>query len=240
MASAKREMEFEANRIRYREVQSGFRFSIRAALISTGAALVCMTIYYIIRTFAMMVGSTMVMGQAFANILTGEQKTTGLEFSVDYGMWAYLAFTTGLAAAAYIFKKRWINKLLIVVFAIGGLYGIIGMVLGRVAILKGVYLFASGIFGVWLNSYVLGLHKELDHLALQEGFPDFIPALAEPKTMANTIGLTSKKSEFLLRQRKEKKENGETEASAVPDWGMDELTLDTPLPKSERKIDNMM
>lgn len=241
MASTKREQEYEANRRHYKEVQSGFKFSIISGLVSTGIAFAGMTVYYFIRMLAMVAGSSLMFGQALANVVTGEQKTTGLEYTVDYGLWIYLGVTVIFFAIAHFFKKRSINKLLFVIFILGALYGLVGMFTGSCGVLKGLYLLASGIYGTWLQSYVLRLNKEMDHLALQEGFPDFIPALAEPKTMANTIGLTSKKSEFIMRQRREQKENGEEVPSPAPEsMEMEELTIDTPLPKSSRKIDNMM
>lgn len=239
MASKKREMEFEANRNRYRAVQSGFRFSAITGLICTGAVFLIMDIYYIIRVFAMMAGGSLVMGQAIVTRESGEVQSTGLEFSFPYGFMAYLLLMTLLSLASNILKKRYMNKLMLILYAISGMYGIIGLFTGHCEILKGVYLFAVGIYGVWLQSYVLGLHKELDHLALQEGFPDFIPALAEPKTMANTITLTRTQSDFLIRQRQERKKNGEVLPPPAK-VEMDELTLDTPIPKSDRKIDNLM
>ena len=242
MASTKREQEYENNRRRYKEAQSGFKFSLITTLIATGTVLVGMTVYYIIMAMVSLAGATMVFGQMIVdNEMGKETDSVGIGYTVDYGLWAYLTITTVFFLVSYFLKKRGINKLLFVIFAIGALYGLVGMCLGTLGSLKGIYLLASGIYGTWLQSYVLGLHKEMDHLALQEGFPDFIPALAEPKTMANTIGLTSKKSEFIMRQRREQKENGEeTLSPAAESWEMEELTVDTPLPKSSRKIDNMM
>lgn len=241
MVSTKREQEYEANRRRYKEAQSSFKFSIITFLAVIGSVLVGMTVYYIIRALAMIAGSTMMIGQYLANSLTGEHNTTGIEYTVYYGTWTYLGVTTALFLVAHFFKKRGINKLLIIIFAMGALYGLIGMCVGECGPVRGVYLFVSGLYGIWIQSYVIGLHKEVDYLALQEGFPDFIPALAEPKTMANTIGLTSKKSEFMIRQRKEQRANGEEVVPVSPEsMEMDELTLESPPPKSDRKIDNMM
>lgn len=241
MNTTKREQEYETNRRRYKEVQSSFKFCIISFLAVITAVLVGLTVYYLIRALASIFGITMAIGQAIANNLTGEDNKTGLEYTVDYGLWVYLALTTVFFLVAHFFKKRSINRFLLITFALGALYGLAGMFLGWCGILKGIYLFVSGLYGTWLQSHILELHKEMDHLALQEGFPDFIPALAEPKTMANTIGLTSKKSEFLMRQRKEQKENGEEAPVPAPEsMEMEELTIDTPLPKSNRKIDSMM
>ena len=242
MSSIKRAQEYEANRRRYKEAQAGFKFSLISSLISTGAVLAGMTLYYIIMAMVSLAGATMVFGQMIVdNEMGNNTETVGLGYTVYYGTWIYLAVTTVFFLIAYVLKKRGINKFLLVLFAAGALYGLVGMFLGWCGTLRGLYLLVSGVYGIWLQSYVLRLHKEIDYLSLQEGFPDFIPALAEPKTMANTVGLTSKKSEFIMRQRKEKKLNGEEEP--VPELNqleMDELTLDTPLPKSSRKIDNMM
>lgn len=241
MNVTKREQEFEVNRRRYKEVQSGFKFSAITGILCTGVVFVIMDVYYIIRVFAMMVGADAAMTQAVINREMGEYKSSGLDFSFPYEFMAYLFVTTALSLASHFFKKRSINKLLLVIFALGALYGLVGMFRGQVGSLKGIYLLISGIYGTWIQSYVLRLHKELDHLSLQEGFPDFIPALAEPKTMANTAGLTRTKNEFLIRQRKEQKANGEEAPAPAPEtMEMEELTLDTPLPKSNRKIDSMM
>ena len=56
--------------------------------------------------------------------------------------------------------------------------------------------------------------------------------------MSNTSGLHYKQSEFQMRQRKEKAAKGEL--PEPQDYEMDELTVDTQLPKGTRKIDNMM
>ena len=242
MASAKREQEYEANRRRYKEAQSGFKFGVISGMAVTGAVLVGLTLYYIFMALASVVGWTMAFGQMIVdNEMGNETDTVGLGYVVYYGTWAYLAVTTALPFAAYALKKRGINKFLLILFAAGALYGLLGMFLGWCGTLRGLYLLISGVYETWLQSYILRLHKEMDFLALQEGFPDFIPALAEPKTMANTVGLTSKKSEFIMRQRKEQKEKGEASPAPLPEsLEMDELSLDTPLPKSNRKIDSMM
>lgn len=235
MASTKREMEFEINRNHYKEIQGGFKFGFLSTVIPSGAVLLGLTAYYFIRGLAILAGATMVIGQYYANQIAGTDDRAGLGYTVDYGFFAYVFAVTLFAVLAFIFKKRTFNKLLIPLFIAGGLYGLSGMFMGHCTVGKGLFLFALGCYGTWMEFYILRLHKELDVLSLKEGYPDFIVALNEPKTMANTSGLTYKSSEFQKRQRKE-----EGYEKMSNDAAMDELTLDTELPKGNRKIDNMM
>ena len=236
--ATKREQEYDINRQHYRDIQSGFKFGFLSTVISAGVVLVGMVLYYFIRGLAMLAGATMVVGQWIVNTEMGEESTgevSGLGFTVDYGFFAYIFVIVLLTVLGFALKRRAFNKLLLPIFLAGGLYGLIGMFLGYCGVGKGLYLFAFGCYGTWLEFYLLRLHKELDELSLKEGYPDFILALNEPKTMANTSGLTYKDSEFKKRQRKEE---GYEKMSS--DAAMDELTLDTELPKGSRKIDSMM
>ena len=235
MASTKREMEYDNNRRHYKEIQSGFKFGFWSAVIPSGAVLIGLTAYYFIRGLAILAGATMVIGQYYANQIAGTDDRAGLGYTVDYGLLVYVFAVALIAVLAFVLKKRSFNKLLIPIFIAGILYGLYGLITGSFNVVKGLYLFALGSYGTWLEFYILRLHKELDVLSLKEGFPDFIIALNEPKTMANTSGLTYKASEFKKRQRKE-----EGYEKMSNDAAMDELTLDTELPKGNRKIDNMM
>ena len=238
MASKKREQEYDANRRHYKEIQSGFKFGFLSSLIPSGAVFVLMVLYYFIRGLALLAGAGMMLGQWIVNTELGvgsEGESSGMAYTVPYGFMGYILLVAGLSIASYVLKKRAFNKILLPLFAAGALYGLAGMFLGLCGVGMGLYLFALGCYGTWLESYVLRLHKELDVLSLKEGYPDFIIALDEPKTMANTSGLTYKSSEFQKRQRKE--EGHEKMSNSAE---MDELTIDTQLPKGNRKIDNMM
>ncbi|MCH5349152.1 MAG: hypothetical protein J1E40_07505 [Oscillospiraceae bacterium] len=237
MASKKREMEYDNNRRHYKEIQGGFKFGLLTSVIPSGVVFVGMALYYFIRGLAMLAGATMIMGQWIVNTEMGVEtgETTGLGYTVQYGFMAYILAIVVLSIAAFSLKKRALNKILLVLFLAGALYGFSGMFIGFCTVGKGLYLLALGSYGTWLESYILRLHKELDELSLKEGYPDFIIALNEPKPMSNTVGLTYKQSEFQKRQRKEE---GHEKMSGVAE--MDELTLDTQLPKGDRKIDNMM
>ena len=235
MASAKREQEYDANRRHYKEIQSGFKFGFWSTVIPAGAVLIGLAAYYFIRGLAILAGATMVIGQYYANQIAGTNDRAGLGYTVDYGLMAYIFAVILLDVLAFFLKKRAFNKLLIPLFIAGAVYGISGMFMGHCTVGKGLFLFALGCYGIWMEFYILRLHKELDVLSLKEGYPDFIVALNEPKTMANTSGLTYKGSEFKKRQRKE-----EGYEKMPNNAAMDELTLDTELPKGNRKIDNMM
>lgn len=237
MASKKREQEYEANRRHYKEIQSGFKFGFLSSVIPSGAVFLIMALYYFIRALALLSGATMIWGQYLVNTYVNPDnpESVGLGYTVPYGFMAYIFAVAVLSAAAFALKKRGCNKILLPLFAAGALYGLFGLFTSRCSVLTGLYLFALGSYGTWLESYILRLHKELDDLSLKEGYPDFIVALDEPKTMANTSGLTYKQSEFQKRQRKEEGHEKMSNAAA-----MDELTIDTELPKGNRKIDNMM
>ena len=237
MASTKRELEYEINRNHYREIQKGFKFGFKSTVIPSGAAFVLMWLYYAFRGLALLAGARMVIGQYIVNneMDAADRVSTGLGYTIDFVFLGYVLAVAVLAVLEYVFKRKSFNKLLLLLFIVGILYGLYGLLTGSFGVAKGLFFFALGVYGTWLEFYLLRLHKELDVLSLKEGYPDFIIALNEPKTMANTSGLTYKSSEFQKRQRKE-----EGYEKMSNDAAMDELTLDTELPKGTRKIDNMM
>lgn len=236
MASIKREHEYDVNRARLRDAKKALKFGFILSEIITGAVFLGLGVYYFIKALAGMAGATMIIGEYYASIVTGEKpKDTGLLYEYPYGFMAFVLLLAALSAAAFVTKKKGYNTALLIFHALGALYGIIGLFAGFCGIAMGLYLFVCGCIGVWLELYLLGVHKEIDWLSLQDGYPDFIIALDEPRSMANTTGLTYNQSEFQKRQRQE------GENRALPQNAeMDELTVDTPLPKGSRKIDNML
>lgn len=239
MASKKREQEYDANRRHIKEVRKGFKFGFLTTLISSGGVFLAMGIYYFIRALAGLAGGSLLVAELFVKVyLDGETPAAdALVYKYPYGFMAFILLLAGLAAASYFTQKRGYNIALLMLYAAGGLYGLIGLFGGFCGVAMGLYLFASGCLGAWVEMYILRLHKELDYLSLQEGYPDFIVAIDEPHTMANTIGLTYNQSEFRKRQRKEE---GVKALPQPQSYEMEELTIDTPVPKSDRKIDNMM
>lgn len=242
MASKKREQEYDANRRHYKDVLKGFKFGFIATVIMSGGVFVCMSAYYFIRALALLAGASMAMGQHIVNSETGGTETAGLGYTVPYAFMGFIFIAAAFSAAGFFLKRRGFNRILLGLYAAGALYGLIGLFAGLCGVLTGLYLFTTGCIGTWIESYILQLHKELDWLSLQEGYPDFIVAIDEPKTMANTNGLTYKQSEFQMRQRKLRGDGEDSEESPqIPQNAeMDELTVDTPLPKGNRKIDNML
>ena len=97
---------------------------------------------------------------------------------------------------------------------------------------------------MWLEDFVRRLYRELDYLSLQDGYPDFIEMINEPKAMSNSLGLRYHQSEYQKRLRKEAKETEDNtdsdEKTLPPPMEMDELSIDSPPPKGTRKIDNML
>ena len=236
MASIKREHEYDANRARLSDAKKALKFGFILSEIISGAVFLILGIYYFIKALAGMAGATMIVGEYFASMVTGEKpNNNGLLYNYPYGFMAFLLLLAILSAAAFATKKRGYNTALLIFHALGALYGIAGLFAGFCDVAKGLYLVVCGCIGIWLELYLLGIHKEIDWLSLQEGYPDFIIALDEPHSMANTTGLTYKQSEF----QKRKRQGGETK-SLPQNVEMDELTVDTPLPKGSRKIDNML
>lgn len=236
MASIKREHEYDANRARLKDAKKALKFGFILSEIISGAVFLILGIYYFIKALAGMAGATMIVGEYYASMVTGEKpNNSGLLYNYPYGFMAFLLLLAILSAAAFVTKKRGYNTALLIFHALGALYGIVGLFASFCDVAKGLYLFVCGCIGIWLELYLLGIHKEIDWLSLQEGYPDFIVALDEPHSMANTTGLTYKQSEFQKRKRQE----GETK-SLPQNVEMDELTIDTPLPKGNRKIDNML
>lgn len=239
MPSLKREEEYKINQQRCIAMKKSFKTAFWMAMIPSAGIWLILMLYYFIRALALLSGATMIIGQMYANQITGENETTGLEYNQPHLYMAFLLVIGLLTFGAYFFKARKPFYVTIAIYAAGALYGLIALIMGSCGILTGLYFIAYGGYGIWLSDYILRLYKEKDYLSLQEGYPDFIIAIDEPRPMANTSGLHYKRSEYLKRLQKEKKENPDT-ASEAQNWEMEELPLDAKLPKGNRKIDNMM
>lgn len=240
MASAKIEYELEVNRGRMNNVRKSLKFGFLASVIASGAVFLVMGIYYFIRALAGMAGASLLVGELFVKTyLDGETPAANnLMYEYPYGFMAYIMLLAILATASYVSKKRGYNIAMLIFYGLGCLYGLLGLFSGLCGTAMGIYLIAVGALGVWLESFLLGIYKELDYLSLQDGYPDFIPLLTEPQSMSNTTGLTYKQSEYRKNSLKEQKKKNEYVSAGSAE--MEELTLDTELPKGNRKIDNMM
>jgi len=239
MPSLKREEEYKINHQRYTTMKKSFKTAFWMAMIPSAGVWLILTLYYFIRTLAMLAGGTAFMGQIIMNYANGTNEKSDLAVEMPYLYLAFLLVIGLLTFGAYFFKARKPFYVIIAIYAAGALYGLIALIMGSCGILTGLYFIAYGGYGIWLSDYILRLYKEKDYLSLQEGYPDFIIAIDEPRPMANTSGLHYKRSEYLKRLQKEKKENPDT-ASEAQNWEMEELPLDAQLPKGNRKIDNMM
>ncbi len=240
MASLKREEEFRINHQKYKNLMKHFHAAFWLAVIPSGVVFVIMTLYYGLRGLALLSGADLVLVQKIINDELGTNDSSGLTFSVPYLYMFFLFAIAALSFIAFFFKMRKPHKYIFCIYAAGTLTGFFGMIFGKMSVLFGLYLVLYGIYGMWLQDYILRLHKDLDELALKDGFPDFIEAINEPHPMANTSGLHYHRSEFLKREQRNKKENGADADAASPVTAMEELTMDTPIPKSSRKIDSMM
>ena len=239
MASAKMEYELEVNRGRIKNVRKSLKFGFLASVTASGAVFLVMGIYYFIKALAGMAGATMLVGELFVKEYLGGDTpaANNLMYEYPYGFMAYILLLAVLAAASYVTKKRGYNTAMLIFYGLGCLYGIFGLFSGLGTAMC-LYLFIGGGLGVWLEIFLLGVYKELDYLSLQDGYPDFIPLLTEPQSMSNTTGLTVKQSEYRKNALKEQKKKNEYVSAGVAE--MEELTIDTELPKGNRKIDSMM
>lgn len=240
MASAKIEYELEVNRGRMANIRKSLKFGFLASVIASGAVFIVLGIYYFIKALAGMAGASLLIGELFVKEYLGGETpaANNLVYKYPYGFMAYILLLAILAAASYISKKRGYNIAMLIFYGLGCLYGLFGLFSESCGTAMGVYLIACGALGVWLETFLLGVYKELDYLSLQDGYPDFIPLLTEPQSMSNTTGLTLKQSEYRKNSLKEQKKKNEYVSAGSAE--MEELTLDTELPKGNRKIDNMM
>lgn len=245
--SAKRDELFKVNHYRYKKLQKHFKFSFWASIIPSGAVFAVLAIIYAIRGLAMLAGASLVVAQKILNEELGINESSGLGFTTPYAFLTYLFIIAAINAAAYFFKARKSHYVLFVLHAAGAIFGLIGMFTGAVGNVFGLYMLAYGCYGMWLEDFVRRLYRELDYLSLQDGYPDFIEAINEPKAMSNSLGLRYHQSEYQKRLRKEAREASEAEGNAdlnektlPPPMEMDELSIDSPPPKGTRKIDNML
>lgn len=242
MASAKIEYELEVNRGRMNNIRKSLKFGFLASVIASGLVYLVMGIYYFIKALAGMAGSTMMWAEYILREATDGDSSSAVTnkfvYEYPYGFMAYILLLAILAVASYVSKKRGYNIAMLIFYGLGCLYGLLSLFAGLSGTAMGVYLLAGGALGVWLEIFLLGVYKELDYLSLQDGYPDFIPLLTEPQSMSNTTGLTYKQSEYRKNTLKEQKKKNEYVSAGSAE--MEELTLDTELPKGTRKIDNMM
>lgn len=245
--SSKRDELFKINHYRYKKLQKHFKFSFWAGIIPSGAVFAVLAIIYAIRGLAMLAGASLVVAQKILNEELGTNESSGLGFTTPYAFLTYLFIIAAINAAAYFFKARKSHYVLFVLHAAGAIFGLIGMFTGAVGNVFGLYMLAYGCYGMWLEDFVRRLYRELDYLSLQDGYPDFIEAINEPKAMSNSLGLRYHQSEYQKRLRKEAREASEAEGNTdsnektlPPPMEMDELSIDSPPPKGTRKIDNML
>ena len=239
MPSLKREEEYAINKKRYDDMQKSFKTVFWMIMIPTAGVLLLLALYYFIRILAMLAGGNAFFAQVILNYANDTNERSDLAVDIPYLYFAFLFVLSLLIFLSYFLKKRHPIYVTFGVYAAGAIYGLVGLISGNLEFLMGLYLIAYGGYGIWISDYILRLYKEKDYLSLQEGYPDFIIAIDEPRPMANTSGLHYKRSEYLKRLQKEKKENPDT-ASEAQNWEMEELPLDAKLPKGNRKIDNMM
>lgn len=244
MASLKREEEFRINHKRYKDLMKHFHVAFWLAIIPSATVFLVLAVIYAIRGLALLAGADLVLAQKILNEELGTNDSSGLTFNTPYLYMFFLFSIAVLSFIAFFFKLRKPHKFIFCIYAAGALFGLAGLFTGRFdgawGIVKGLYLLIYGMYGMWLQDYIIRLHKELDELSLKEGYPDFIEVINEPRPMANTSGLHYYQSEFLKRQQKEKKEDPDSEQAAPASYEMDELSMETQLPKSSRKIDSMM
>ncbi|MBQ8176035.1 MAG: hypothetical protein IJ035_03245 [Oscillospiraceae bacterium] len=239
MPSLKREEEYRINKQRYDDMKKSFKTSFLLALIPSAGVWIALMLYYFIRGLALLAGASMVVGQMYANQITGRDDKTGLGYDQPH---LYMVFLFAIGLLTFIscfFKKKQPLYATFALYGAGALYGLVALIMGSCGVLTGLYFIAYGGFGIWISDFILRLYKEKDYLSKQEGYPDFNPIIDEPHAMANTSGLYYKQSEYIKRQQKEKKEKGEM-VSEPQSWEMEDLSLDAELPKGNRKIDNMM
>lgn len=245
MPSVKKEREFDANRQRYQDAKKSMKTAFIISAAVPAAGVVILGVYYFIRALAGMASGSLLVGELIVKEYLGGDTPAAenLMYEYPYAFMGFLLLTAGFTVAGYCTRKRGYNIALLVFYALGGITGIVGLIGGDTGIVMGLYLIVCGALGVWVERYILGIYKEIDYLSLQEGFPDFIIAMHEPHTMANTITLNRKNNEYRKLQQKEikeGKEQAENGTAAPPSFEMEELTVDTELPKGSRKIDSML
>ncbi|MBR4096622.1 MAG: hypothetical protein IKK42_04870 [Oscillospiraceae bacterium] len=238
MPSLKREEEYIINKKRYDTMQKDFKKTFLMAMIPSAGVWIVLLLWNFIRTLAMLAGGGAFFAQVILNYANGTDKKSDLYFEIPYLLMTYLFVIGLLTCLSSFFKNRKPMYALYAIYGAGAICGLVGIITGDCTLPEGLIHIAYGGYGIWLTDYILRLYKEKDYLSLQDGYPNFIIAIDEPRPMANTSGLYYKKSEYIKRQQKEKKESGEV--SEEQNWEMEDLPLDAQLPKGNRKIDNMM
>lgn len=244
MALSKREEEFLKNHNRYKNLQRHFKFAFWAGILPSAAVWAVMTVVYAIKAIAGFIG----MPVALAESIVRKEMDDGIggvveRINVPYAHMVFLLVIAALTFIASFFKKKKLNFVLFLLYAMGAVFGLIGMSTGAVSVPFGLYLLAYGCYGMWLEDFVRRLYKEQDYLSLQDGYPNFITLINEPKSMSNTSGLSRSRSEYQKRLRKD---GGEIEkplpiqTEQETSTEMEELSIDSPPPKGSRKIDNML
>ena len=175
-------------------------------MIPFGGLWLGLTIYYFFKGLALLAGANMVIGQLWANEITGRNDPIPLTYKTPYLLMFYLFVIFILAAISRGFRKKGINYALEVIFVASFIYGFVCIFYSIMPVHYSVLLMAASIYGFWVCDITLRQYKELEFLSKQEGYPDFVDLIGEPVPMANTRGVYMRQYELLKEQAKKRTE----------------------------------
>jgi hypothetical protein len=155
----------------------------------TGGVWICMTAYYIFRSFLLGYGASMVVAEIVISKVMGEEFESPYMYEFPVFWLCYFFIMAVLVIFAVPLKVRAVCKTLGVIFSCTSLYGAVAIVIGSEYLAFAVTLIVYGLFGVWLVSKILNQLDDLYALSKEEGYPDFIISVGEPRSAANTRGL---------------------------------------------------
>lgn len=244
MASARRERLFEEYRNRLHAAKDKLNKCFMAMMIPFGGLWLGLMLYYFFKGLALLAGANMVLGQLWANEITGRNDPIPLTYKTPYLLMFYLFVIFILSAISRGFHKKGINYALEIIFIASFIYGFVCIFFSLMPVHYSVLLMAASIYGFWVCDITLRQYKELEFLSGQEGYPDFVDLVGEPVPMANTRGVYMRQYELLKeqarRRTKDKLDSGDSDSCVdVSDYltchdnTMDELTTDFDEPIDE-------
>ena len=106
MPSLKREEEYKINHQRYSDMKKGFKTSLLMALIPSAGVWLVLTLYYFIRTLAMLAGGSAFFGQIILNYANGTNEKSDLAVEIPYLYMAFLIVVAILTSFQFSLRKN--------------------------------------------------------------------------------------------------------------------------------------
>gem|GEM_PF-3180940 len=193
-------------------VKKTFRFLAIIGFIPSGGAWLAFCVYYFFMSLAFLgPGLGIALGEMLVLTESGQtvDDNPAIFFTYHYFFMTYLFVTAILGLLSTAFKIRQANSVLAFIYVCTAMYGFISLAAGLESFYFTLYLIIYGLFGIFMVSKTLNQFDDLKALSQEEGYPDFIINIDQPRSIVNTRGILSEEYEehFKPKEQERKKVN---------------------------------